>query len=304
VCALCFVALVGAATAAGVPGGAGEARAAVLAIADQRPYFFADPRYQALRAKRSRYVVAWDAIYKEPETLDAWLLTAQQNGIKPLIAFTSSRGSRCPRKPCLLPSVARYTRAFRAFRKRYPWVREYQPWNEINSNTQPTWHRPVTAAAYYNSVRRRCAGCTVVAGDFQDLSNLKWYVPKFLVAVRGKPRLWGFHNYGDVNHFRFWGIRVLLSMVPGKVWLTETGAIYSFKRDSGEWAFRPDARRAARATAFMFRLVRTYSRWITRAYIYQWSSKRGDRWDSGLVSIAGRTRRALRIVSLHKSQFR
>jgi hypothetical protein len=54
----------------------------------------------------------------------------------------------------------------------------------------------------------------------------------------------------------------------------------------------------------MFHLINTYSRWIRRAYIYQWSSKPGDRWDSGLVSVDGAARRSLRIVRAHKAQFR
>ena len=70
---------------------------------------------------------------------------------------------KCPSRSCKPPSVRSFTRAFKAFRKKYPRVRLIQPWNEVNSPTQPTGKNPRRAAEFYNVVRANCRRCTVPA---------------------------------------------------------------------------------------------------------------------------------------------
>src|SRR4029079_6054867 len=144
-----------------------------------------------------------------------------------------------------------YTRAFRAFHRRYKRIRTIQPWNEANSPTQPTgpWRRGARAAAlYYNAVRRSCRRCTVTAADVLDLSKrtMARWVHQFRRYAKGKPRLWGLHNYTDTNKPS--GLtRAFLRMVRGKVWVTETGGIVYFRDASGRVRFRFSEGRAARA---------------------------------------------------------
>ena len=95
-----------------------DAQALVIGIGDQKASTFSDPLFRSLGVRRTRYFPAWDDIFNQPEVLDAWMAAARGAGTEPLIAFRAARGSKCPRRPCRLPSVRSYTRAFRAFRAR------------------------------------------------------------------------------------------------------------------------------------------------------------------------------------------
>ena len=272
---------------AGVATSAG-ARAArrgpFVGISDQDPETFKDPRFIALGMRYARLITPWDAIESEPDRLDRWLSAARAAGIEPLVAFNHNRADKCPAKPCQLPTVGQYTRVFKLFRQKYPWVRQIQPWNEANHQSQPTGRNPKRAAQFYNVVRANCRGCTITAADVLDATNLKRWIPAFLRTAKGKPRLWGLHNYTDTNRFRSAGTKAMLRLVKGQLWLTETGGIVAFTTATGKVALRHDEKRARRAIDFLFRLART-SRRITRVYVYQWrKTAPGDRFDAGLVA--------------------
>jgi hypothetical protein len=272
---------------AGVAGGTG-ARAArngpFVGISDQDSSTFSDPRFRGLGMHYARLITPWNAIFTEPDRLDRWLQAAKDAGVDPLVAFNHSRGNQCPARPCALPSVGQYSAAFKAFHLKYPWVRSIQPWNEANHQSQPTGKHPKRAAQFYNVVRSSCHGCTITAADVLDSRNLKRWLAVFKKYAKGKPRLWGLHNYTDTNRFRSTGTKAMLRLVPGKLWLTETGGIVAFTTSAGKVALRHDERRARRAIDYLFRLARTSKR-ITRVYVYQWrKTQSGDRFDAGLVA--------------------
>jgi hypothetical protein len=273
------------ANTAGVSAGARAARKGpFVGISDQDPDTFGDPRFRALGMGFARLITPWNAILTEPDRLDGWLQAAKAAGIEPLVAFNHARGDQCPARPCTLPPVAQYAAAFRAFRSKYPWVRSIQPWNEANHQSQPTGRNPKRAAQFYNAVRANCPGCTITAADVLDSPNLKRWLPAFAKTARGKPRLWGLHNYTDTNRFRSAGTKAMLKLVKGQVWLTETGGIVAFTTASGKVALKHDETRARRAIDFLFKLART-SRRISRVYVYQWrKTAAGDRFDAGLVA--------------------
>jgi hypothetical protein len=284
----------------------------ILGIADQKPGTFASKRFKSLHVKRSRYVTPWNValVPAERAKFDAWYRAARKAGVRDiLVAFNASAGSRCPAKPCSLPSVRSYAKAFRAFHRRYKRVRAFQPWNEANSPTQPTgpWRKGARAAArYYNVVHRYCKRCKVTAADVLDLSKrtmVRW-VRQFKRYVKGKPRLWGLHNYTDTNK-RSNLTRAFLRMVPGKVWLTETGGIVAFREQSGRVRFRYSERRAASALRRMFGLARKYRRRTTRLYVYQWSIDfSGNRFDAGLVRADGSARPGYYVVRKYRRWIR
>jgi hypothetical protein len=278
---------------------------ALLAIADQKPETFSDPRFRALGVTRTRLNTPWNSIFTEPGRLAGWLDAARAAGLEPLVAFERSRGAACPAQPCALPSVGQYERAVRAFRAKYPWVRLLQPWNEANSATQPTGKHPERAAAYYEAVKRICPGCIVTGADLLDSNNLERWVPRFRAALRGPtPRLWGLHNYTDSNRFRTSGTRRFLSLVPGEVWLTEAGGIVSFTTSDGRAALPYDEQRAAKATRYLLGLAGVSPR-IRRIYVYQWKIDfRGNRFDAGLVDPDGKPRPALQVIASHRAQLR
>jgi hypothetical protein len=243
---------------------------------------FTDARFTSLGIKMARLVTAYDAtkVRFERDIDDAWLASAAAAGVEPFITFGHSRVH--PKK---LPSVAEFRSAFRAFRKRYPGVRVYAPWNEINHASQPTSDAPARAAGYYNVVKTECPGCTVLAGDVLDQPGMARYLKVYRRHLKGTPAIWGLHNYADSNRFRDSGLRELLATVPGDVWLTETGGIVRFGRN-----FPQDEKRAARAVSYALRLARKNDR-VKRVYLYNWTgSKPGDRFDSGLIGPDGKAR--------------
>src|SRR5262245_34703060 len=94
--------------------------AVLVGIGDQDPATFSDPLFSQLRIKRTRVFPAWNVALSRSQSagLDVWMNAARAARVQPLVSFSQSVGSACPRRPCKLPSVREYTRAFRAFRRK------------------------------------------------------------------------------------------------------------------------------------------------------------------------------------------
>ncbi len=254
----------------------------VVGIGEQRAVMFSDSRFHDLGIDKARIVVAYDAtrVKFERELMDLWLAEARRAGVEPFVTFGHSRVH-----PDKLPSVAEFRATFRAFRARYPDVRVYAAWNEINHDGQPTHDHPERAAEYYNVVKAECRGCLVVAGDVLDQPGMARYLRRYRSHVDGQPQAWGLHNYTDSNRFRSSGLRAMLGAVRGEIWLTETGGLVQLAE-----RLPRDEQRAARAVAYTFRLARKHPR-VTRLYLYNWTG--GDakaRFDSGLIAPDGTAR--------------
>lgn len=261
----------------------------VVGIGEQQAAMFSDRRFRDLGIDRARLVVAYDAmrVRFERELVDLWLGEARRAGVEPFITFGHSRV-----RPDRLPSVREFRSTFRAFRARYPDVRVYAAWNEVNHRGQPTSTRPERAAAYYDVVKDECAGCLVVAGDVLDQPGMVGYLRRYARALRsGPPQAWGLHNYTDVNRFRSRGLRAMERTVQGEIWLTETGGLVQLAERFGR-----DVQRAARATAYALRLARAHPR-VARIYLYNWTgSDARARFDSGLIAQNGTARPAYDVL--------
>jgi hypothetical protein len=281
-----LIALTTVAAALGVPA---TGYAYVTAMSDQQAGMFADPLFQALNINRVRYIAAYDTATKadfQRAEADVFLNAARNSGARVLVSFGHSRR---PGRGRRLPSVKEFTSAFKKFKARYPFVKEYSPWNEANHKSQPTWKSPKRVADYFLAVKRNCRGCTIVALDVIDEVNFRptlSFIRKFKrYARRGKPRILGLHNYSDTNRFRRTATRAVLKEWRGDVWLTETGGVVKFGSN-----FPYDEQRAARALSYMFRLAASNRR-IKRLYIYQWTgAPPGSRFDAGLVDFNGAPR--------------
>ena len=277
-------------------------RLPAIGISDNQAATFGDPLFQVLKIKYARLVTPWNSIVSEPQRLDGWLQAARAQGIRPLVSFERARGEQCPKKPCHAPSVRQFKKAWAAFHKKYSWVKDISPWNEINSATQPTGKRPALAASYYNVVRANCRGCTIIAADLLDASNIRRYVGAFLKKAKGKPRLWGLHNYTDTNRFRSRGTNALLQTVKGTVWLTETGGVVKFVTQGGKVALPKSESRAKKAIDYMFRLAELNAKRIKRIYVYQWKINNVfDRFDAGIVRPDGTPRPSFDVLTLNAS---
>ena len=269
--------------------------AVLVGIGEQDAAMFTDPLFTPLGIKNARYFPSWNVAFKQEEAgwLDQWLDGARAAGVTPLISFNVNLGSRCPNRPCKLPTVSQYTTAFKAFRARWHDVTVISPWNEANHRSQPTFKNPKRAAQFYNVVRKNCVGCTIVAADVIDEVNMERWLKVFKKTAK-RPRIWGLHNYRDTSKRkgqRLGGTKRLLKAVKGQVWLTETGGIVKFVLPNGHTLFRRSESRANTATKRMFALAKRYRSRIKRLYIYHWKQSSADnRFDAGLVRLDGTPR--------------
>jgi Glycosyl hydrolase catalytic core len=275
-----------------------------VGLGEQNVTMFDSPRWQGLKLKRVRYIVPWDWQRSARGEVEAFMNRARAARQDVLATFTASRGCwngrrYSKRKSCRAPSARAYRSSFRAFDKQFPWVKTYSAWNEVNHASQPTFKKPALAVRYYDVLRKDARGrkFKVMAADVLDTSNMRSYLRGFLRRAKGNPRLWGLHNYQDVNRKTSADTRLMLDLVPGEVWLTETGGLVRF---TGVRKFsRYSESRANAATKWMFKIANRYdSRQrglrskITRLFVYKWFGEpRGARFDAGLVNPDGSPRR-------------
>jgi hypothetical protein len=278
-----------------IPTAGASAAAVTVGLGDQNWNTFNDDRFKALGLQHARVVTPWNVALSRGDRLwlDDYLNGARAAGVDPLVSFGAAHPSRCPARPCRLPTTAAFDRAFRAFRARWPWVRTIGVWNEANHRSQPTFRYPEQAALYFNVVRKRCPACRVVAADVIDDANMVRWLTRFRSVARGA-RVWGLHNYRDSNPRRgqrYGGTRLLLKTVPGKVWLTETGGIVRFVLPDGRTLFPYSEKRANVAIGRVLRLARRYRSRIERLYVYHWRQDTyGNRFDAGLLDKDGAPR--------------
>jgi hypothetical protein len=278
----------------------------VVGIGDQNPQMFSDQLFKDLRVRHARVIVPYNVAKssRNRHILETWLNAARAAGVTPLVHFGGKVGSRCPRRPCHLPSVREFRSSFKAFRKRYPGIREIGVFNEANQRAEPTFRNPKRAAQFFNVVRANCHGCRIVAADVLDDPNMVSWLKTFKRFAHG-PRIWGLHNYRDTNprkHQLFGGTKRLLKTVRGQVWLTETGGIVKFVLPSRRTLFRFSESRANTALKRMFRLARRYRSRVKRLYIYNWRAPVSrNRFDAGLLRHDGKARPGYNTVkkSLH-----
>jgi hypothetical protein len=282
----------------------------LIGVGDQHAKMFASPLWQQLHTKIVRYIAPYDAAARRVELARAitWIHAAEAQHQQILVAFYHSEYT-----PTKLPSVRLYQRDVRRFIRLFPHVHEYQPWDEANrGSVRGRFSSPSasTTARYYQVLRRVCSGCTILGLDLLDQDNPSStlrYIAQFKHEI-GRlrtvmPRLWGLHNYSDVNRLQSWRTRKIERALGGSVWLTETGGIVKFGR-----AF-PNRKgsglsRAAKVLAFTLALV-SRERQLKHVYIYDWSGVTTARFDAGLTDRRGLPRPAYRVLCrylLHASQ--
>ncbi len=288
----------------------------VVGVADQSPDLFANTYFQQLAPKRTRYITPIDSVLKQRDMVDAWMTAAQTAGMDVVVAFNPPVGMRCPNiggaKGCKPIGTATFRRDFLAFRKRYPWVRIYQPWNEVNNLTQPTEAYPSAVVAYYQVVKANCRGCTVLGADIQDLPNMVSYIRALLAAFKARrvatPKVWGLHNYTDTNRFvkdQNSSMRKAAKVLPGKIWLTETAGLFRFQPQNARQSFRPDLARQKRAVQAIFAQASHYRSKIDRVYLYQWfAPPPTNRWDSAILDAHGLPRPVFDVLLANRSLFK
>jgi hypothetical protein len=232
--------------------------------------------------------------------LAAWLADAQADGLTPLITFDHVVGSvRTQQK---LPSVAQFSRAFLTFRKLYPWVKDFETWDEANFYLEGTAFSPQRAAQFYLALRKDCPSCTILASDLLDVPKTEavpmvHWVAEFIRYAHTQPAYWGLNNYFGANRLDAGTTERLLHAVKGKIWFAETGGIV--RRDNGSTVgFTQGAQHAAKVDRFIFNTLARLSPRIQRVYLYEWNAQTAhDKWDSALISWTGATRPAYDVLA-------
>ncbi|HXW59287.1 MAG TPA: hypothetical protein VEJ23_07385 [Solirubrobacteraceae bacterium] len=310
--ALCFVLATSASGSASAP----RAHAAqgshyyLTGIGDEHDEMFSNPLWKQLHTKISRYIAPYDAAVR-PYSLQlarAWIHAAESQHQQILIAFYHSEYT-----PTKLPSVAQYQHDVQKFVKLFPRVKQYEAWDESNRGNVPhSFSSPSASAAakYYQALIRVCQGCSVVGLDVLDQANItptERYISEFKheisVLHTVMPKIWGLHNYSDVNRLQSWRTHDLVKDLGGQVWLTETGGIVqfnpSFPNNHGSGITR-----ASKALKYMFAVASSTPQ-IARLYVFDWTGGvDATRFDAGLTDRKWRPRPGYVVVckALHAAK--
>jgi hypothetical protein len=288
---------------AGVTTPRAHASAAYLTgLGDQAVKMFANPYWRQLHTKMVRYIAPYDAVAHGYSLSLArhFIEAAEAEHVQVLVAFYHSEYT-----PTRLPSVKLYQHDVQKFVRLFPHVKQYQSWDEANRGNIPhalTSPSAKRAAAYYQALLRVCPGCTVVGLDVLDAANISptlRYISEFKREVKHlrtvMPKIWGLHNYSDVNRLQSWRTRALVRALGSEVWLTETGGLVKF---GGAYPNRKGSglKRAARVLKYMFAVAGTQPR-VKRLYIYNWTGGTAKtRFDAGLMNAHGQPRAGYQVV--------
>jgi hypothetical protein len=260
-----------------------------VGMGDESDEMFNDPLWRQLHIKYVRYIAPYDAAVRPYSLNEAkrWIDAAERQHAQVLVAFYHSEYT-----PTKLPSVATYQKDVQKFVKDFPKVRYYQSYDEANrGNVKGSFSSPspAGAAAYYQALLRVCKGCTVIGLDVLDQYNIaptERYIAEFKRAI-GRlhtvmPKIWGLHNYSDVNRLESWRTRRLVRLLGSQVWLTETGGIVKFG-GSFPNVHGSGLTRAAKVIKYMFAVAAAVPQ-VQQIYIYDWSGGTSKtRFDAGLT---------------------
>jgi hypothetical protein len=271
-------------------------------VGDEHASMFRNPLYKQLHTRIVRYIAPYDDAVR-PYFRDqaiTFISQAEAQHEQVLVAFYHSEYT-----PTQLPSVATYQHDVQKFVRLFPHVRQYQSWDESNrGNVAHQFSSPsaVTAAKYYQALIRVCKGCTAIGLDVLDAANIEptlAYISEFKHEI-GRletvmPKIWGLHNYSDVNRLQSWRTREIARAFGGQVWLTETGGIVQFG-GSFPNSHGSGLTRAARVIRFTFALASAIPQ-VKRLYLYDWNGGTAStRFDAGLTNIHERPRPGYLIV--------
>ena len=208
---------------------------------------FDQANWSQLKLKRVRYIFPWDYAKHAGNHAEvtAFMNAARAKRQEVLATFSATRGCfvnnrYSKKKACKAPSQKAYKAAVKGFRKEFPYAKTFTPWNEVNHVSQPTYKKPKLAAKYYKTMKSACKGCTVMAADVLDSSDVKTYLRKFLRASKGKGRIWGLHNYKDVNRRQSKGVKNVLVRGQGQGLADRDGR---HRELQAELQVQPEARR-------------------------------------------------------------
>jgi hypothetical protein len=275
---------------------------AQIGVSDNKPNMFSDNDFKALGAKNVRLNVGWDLLSAkggsatyERQRVAAWMAGAKAGKYTVLLSFDRSKGSSKKN-----PTPAKLVKSLKAIRKKYPGqIKRVSPWNEANLNKTPK-----QAAAWYKAVKKACKGCKIVS-DVVDKPNLISWTKKYKKALgKTKVKIWGLHNYVDVNNFSDKRTKAFLKLTKkGDVWLTETGGVVDRNTTTNSSFAGKGIDHQTKATQYLFDNIVKKQKRIKQVYFYNWNNDQAFdylTWDSALKDVAGTLRPSYAILKANK----
>ena len=294
---------------------AGKHSQATFGLATQIPDWLTSPVAQGLRAHlnvtEARLVVPYDVLNPgatwrygcntnpdcQPVRLRTWVTTAESAGFRPFLVLGPSEVSSHA------PSVSSYTASFKRMVEAFPSVHKWGAWNEPDTSSNPTRHRPKLAADYWIAGHRALSDLNrpdqLVAGEFSVINRAavqpRGYFSQYKKEIERQglePYVWSFHAYTDVIERSTRETRLFLSVTPSwtSVDLTEEGVLL---HPYGVVDGRAGLQRQAART---FLRLASLSPRIIGADYYQALPKPGG-WDTSLVDQKGRYRPAYCVLT-------
>ena len=122
---------------------------------------------------------------------DAWMAPAHARGDDVLLTINQHSSMSTRALPTLRAVPARRAQACgRATRGCGRW----RPGTRRTTRSSRLFRKPRRAAQFYNIMREECRGCTIVAADVLDSSNMLPWLATFKRYAQ-HPRIWGLHSY-------------------------------------------------------------------------------------------------------------
>src|SRR3954447_8649368 len=111
-----------------LPAGLAGARPTV-GIGEQHATMFTSKAFKRLKLHDARYLTPWDTIEdgNQLALIDTWMAAARRAHVRVWVGFGHSL--RSYQLPGSLPTARRFAADFKRLRARYPWVRDWLPWN-------------------------------------------------------------------------------------------------------------------------------------------------------------------------------
>jgi len=209
--------------------------------------------------KFARYALQWNVFSPGGSEyqlrFEKWLAAVAELGLAPVIAPTTFNATRPARALSYGPQLETVLqRANQKLREKVrPPIAYVEPWNEPNN--QGGYPNPAEAAApagFADEANAICMrlGCSVIAGDLEDSSNIAAYLDEYMAHLTFSPTRWGVHPYQAIafkeGKYSAANLEELERQLAGdavELWYTEAGAYYCKKGENRSSLQDADAQR-------------------------------------------------------------
>lgn len=203
---------------------------------------FDNPYFKALGAGWVRLVVPWDQELHPHPYVTNWLAKARTQKRKVFIVF----GITCQKAHCAtrdyIGTTSQYERGVKLFVQRHPWIKYYSAFNEPNEGSSRIRSDLEEYTKRFIYVAKLCLHrCTNIGGEVAvgervprgGRDEATGWGRRFMAELirqkggRYAPKVWGLHNYVDVNRKQVTWTKKWMRAFKGTIWFTETGAVMS-----------------------------------------------------------------------------